>query len=85
MVVADGVLTNILIKSDIAYEGNPFLADIAGGFGLIIAKILGVLLAALLLWDIHRRYPRIAFWTASVFLLFYVAIVAWNTRLLMMG
>jgi hypothetical protein len=83
MVVADGVLTNILIQRGIARESNPFLVGIAGESRLIYIKILGVLLAALILWDIHRRHPKIAFWTSSVFLLIYCGIVAWNSHLLL--
>jgi hypothetical protein len=85
LVVADGVVTNILIKNEIAWEGNPIMKGLAGGSGLIIVKIAGVLAAALILWDIRRRYPRLAFWTGVVFILIYAAIVAWNTRLLIMG
>jgi hypothetical protein len=79
------VLTNILINEDIAREANPLLVNIAGGSGLMIAKIVGVLLAVVILWDIQRRYPRVAFWTASAFLLIYCGIVAWNLYLLLMG
>jgi hypothetical protein len=78
LVVADGVLTNILIQKGIAHESNPFLVGVAGESLLIIIKILGVLLAALILWDVRRHHPRIAFWTSSVFLLIYCGIVAWN-------
>jgi hypothetical protein len=83
--VADGVVTNILIKKDIAQEGNPVLVNVAGGTGFLIIKIVGVLLAALILWDIRRRHPRLAFWTASVFLLVYIGIVVWNLHLLVWG
>lgn len=79
------MLTNVLIKNNLAREGNPFLLHIAGGSGLIIIKIIGVLVAAFILWDIHRRYPRLAFWTASIFLLVYLCIVVWNIRLLILG
>jgi hypothetical protein len=85
MVVADGVLTNILINRDIAFEGNPLLLNIAGGTGLIIAKIAGVILAVVILWDIRRRYPRVAFWTSAVFLLIYCGIVFWNLSLLILA
>jgi hypothetical protein len=83
LVVADGVLTNILIQKGIARESNPFLVGIAGESRLIYLKILGVLLAALILWDVHRRHPRIAFWTSSTFLLIYCGIVGWNSHLLL--
>ncbi len=83
MVVADGVLTNILIKNDIASEANPFLIDVAGEIGLIIIKIAGIFLAVVILWDISRSYPRLAFWVSFVFLVAYTAIVGWNLFLLL--
>jgi hypothetical protein len=83
MVVADGVVTNILIQKGIARESNPFLVGVAGETRLIVIKVLGVLLAALILWDIRRRHPRIAFWTSAVFLLIYCGIVGWNMHLLL--
>ena len=75
----------MLIKYGIAREGNPFLANIAGDFGFMILKIVGVLLAAFIIWDIHRRYPRIAFWTACTFLVIYFGVVIWNLYLLFNG
>jgi hypothetical protein len=85
MVIADGVLTNILIQKDIASEANPFLVNIAGNSGLIILKIVGVTLAVVILWDIYRRSPRLSFWVSSVFLAAYSGIVAWNLHLLLVG
>jgi len=85
LVVADGVVTNILIKKDLAWEGNPVLQGIAGGYGLIVVKIVGSLVAAWILWDIHRRNPRLAFWIAVAFDLIYAAIVVWNVRVLILG
>lgn len=85
MVVADGVLTNILIQKGIASEGNPLLVDIAGEAALIVLKVAGVFLASLIILNISRRYPRTAFWTASIFLLVYTGIVTWNLYLLLIG
>jgi hypothetical protein len=85
MDIADGFLTNALINSGIAREGNPVLMDVAGGTRFMVIKILGVLLAVLILWDIHRRHPRLAFWVSSVFLLIYAGIVSWNLHLLLTG
>jgi hypothetical protein len=85
MVIADGVLTNFLIQKNIASEANPFLVNIAGNSGLIILKVVGVLLVVLILWDIYRRSPRLAFWASSAFLLVYSGIVAWNLHLLLAG
>ena len=85
MDLADGILTNALIQRGIAQEGNPVLMNIAGGTRFLIIKVLGILLAAFILWDIHRRHPRLAFWTSSAVLLIYAGIVAWNLHLLLSG
>jgi hypothetical protein len=85
MVVADGVLTNLLIRKDIAREANPLLVGIAGEHALIILKVAGVLLCILIIWDFSRRNLRLAFWTSLFFLLVYTGIVAWNLHLLLTG
>ncbi len=82
MDIADGVLTDILINKGIASEANPFLLGIAGKSGFMLVKIVGVLLAVLILWDVHRRHPRMAFWASATFALIYIGIVAWNLYLL---
>ncbi len=83
--VADAVLTNALVRLGIGIEANPLLLNLAGSSKFLIIKILGVLLAVFILWDIHRRKPRLAFWTAAVFILVYGGIVVWNLRLLLLG
>jgi len=85
MVIADGVLTNLLIRHDIAREANPLLVNLAGNAGLIIFKVVGMLLAVVIIWDINRRSPRLAFLVSSIALTVYVAIVAWNLHLLLSG
>jgi hypothetical protein len=83
MVVADGVVTNVLVQKGIARESNPLLVGVAGESKLIVIKILGVLLAAFILWDVHRHHPKLAFWISCTFLLIYCGIVAWNLHLLL--
>ncbi len=83
--ILDGLVTNTLIKSDIAHEGNLVLISVAGGPRLIVVKFVGVLLAAAVLWDIYRHHPRLSFWTSVAFAVIYCGIVAWNLNLLLMG
>lgn len=85
MNIADALLTNHLIKTETAREGNPLLLHWAGEPGLLILKIAGVLMASFILWDVRRRYPRLAFWVASFFLLVYCGIVVWNLSLVISG
>jgi len=83
--IADAVLTHFLVTGGIASEGNPFLLPLVGEPGFIILKIAGVLLCAFILWDIARRYPKLALAATSVFTATYAVIVSWNLALLVMG
>ena len=80
-VIADGLLTHFLITNGIAREGNPFLQPIVGKTGFIVLKVVGAFLCALILWDIYRRYPRVALISTSCFVVCYGVIVLWNLSL----
>ena len=70
-----------LVKLGKGSEANPFLMHIVGEPGFMIVKVVGVFLCVLILWDIHRRYPRLAFVFTSCFVAFYSLIVLWNSIL----
>jgi len=79
--ISDAVLTHYLIKLSLASEGNPFLLPLVGQPTFLIIKVSGVLLCALILWDIYKRHPRLAFVATSCFVTFYLGIVIWNASL----
>jgi hypothetical protein len=81
--ISDGVLTHFLVELGLAREGNPFLLPVVGEPGFIVLKVAGVLLCALILWDIYRRRPRLALMSTSCFVLGYGVIVLWNMSLLL--
>jgi hypothetical protein len=85
LVVADGVLTNILVNNGLAREGNPLLEPLIGDIGFLIVKVVGALACALILWDISRRYPKLARYATCFFLVVYSGIVLWNSSLFMPG
>ena len=80
-VVADGLITNLLISHNLAWELNPFLTTMAGTNLLVWVKICGAVVCAFLLWDIHKRWPRVAAVGAYGFTLIYAVIVLWNVFL----
>ena len=84
-VISDGLLTQLLIKGGLAREGNPFLVPIVGEAGFIVLKVVGVLLCALILWDIYKRLPKVALISTSCFVVFYGVIVLWNLSLFAMA
>ena len=76
--ISDAVLTYFLVDLSLAREVNPFLLPIVGQPTFIIIKVVGVLLCTLILWDIYRRHPRLAFASTSCFVVFYGGVVLWN-------
>ena len=79
--ISDGLLTHYLVRDGLARESNPFLQPLVGDAGFMILKIVGVLICAIILWDIYKRYPRVALISTSCFVVFYGVIVLWNLSL----
>ncbi len=83
--ILDGVISHFLINGGLAREGNPFLTAIVGETTFLVLKVVGVLLCAFILWDIYKRYPRLAMIATSVFVVAYGVIVLWNSSLLLLS
>ncbi|MFH0914265.1 MAG: DUF5658 family protein [Chloroflexota bacterium] len=81
-VVADGVITEFLVLNGLAREGNPLLQVWVGRDAFLLLKVLGGLLAALCLWSIYKRHPRLAVGFSSLLLSAYTFIIVWNLSLL---
>ena len=81
-VFSDGLLTQFLINGGLAREGNPLLEPLVGENGFLVLKAVGALLCAFILWDIYRRYPRVAIIATWCFVVVYMGIVLWNSSIL---
>ena len=84
-VIMDGVITEILLAQGIARESNPFLQPLVGQTGFLILKTVGALVAAFILWDIYRHWPKLGVTATWVAVSAYGAIVLWNTSLFLIG
>ena len=80
-VISDGLITNVLVGSGLAREANPLLQPLVGDIGFLILKVVGALLCALILWDVSRRYRKVALISTSCCVVFYAGIVLWNLSL----
>jgi hypothetical protein len=78
LVILDGIITNLLLRGGLAGEGNPFLQTLAGGGKFLLIKTAGALLCALILWDIHRHWRKVAVVASACFITVYTGIVIWN-------
>jgi len=81
LVVLDGFLTQGLVNGGLAREGNPFLKPLVGDAGFIILKVVGALVCAFILWDVYRRFPRLAVIATWCCVVAYGVIVLWNSSL----
>ena len=76
--ILDGVMSYFLVRGGLGREGNPFLQPMVGEVSFLVLKVVGGLICALILWDIYKRFPRVALISTSCFVAFYVVIVVWN-------
>jgi hypothetical protein len=84
LVTLDGVITEFLVSNGAAREANPFLQPLVGDIGFMVLKIAGSILCAIILWDVHRRYPRLAMTFTWCGVSAYSAIIIWNTSLMLL-
>ncbi len=82
LVVADGLITSYLVSHGIAGEGNLLLRGWVDEWYFPLIKTLGALFCGFLIWDIYRRWPRLAILSSISFVIFYGAVVLWNSLLL---
>lgn len=78
LVVADGLITQFLIKSGLGQEGNPLLRVLVTGSDFLIIKMCAAILCVIILWNIARRLPRLIFIFSACVVGIYTAILFWN-------
>jgi hypothetical protein len=85
LVTTDGLMTEFLVGKGAAREANPILQPLVGDAGFMILKVAGGLLCAFILWDIYRRFPKVAVVATWVAVIGYAAIVLWNGTLILLA
>lgn len=83
--ISDGIITHVLVGDGQFREGNPLMAPIVGEGNFLVLKIVGVLICALLLLKMYRRFPKMTVVTASSIVMFYAAVIGWNLSLFFAG
>jgi hypothetical protein len=78
LVVADGLISQFLIKSGLGQEENPFLKVLVTENNFLVIKMCGAIICVLILWNIARRLPRLIFIFSACFVGIYTAILFWN-------
>jgi hypothetical protein len=78
LVVADGFISQFLIKSGLGQEGNPLLKNIVAEGNFLIVKMCGAVICVLILWNMAKRTPRLVFIVSVSLVSIYTAILFWN-------
>ena len=78
LVVADGIISMFLVAQGLGHEGNPLLRAWIRNDAFLGIKLAGGLLAAFLLWNISKRYPRLSFAVTICAVMFYTVLVFWS-------
>jgi intracellular septation protein A len=81
-IISDGFLTHALVGGGLR-EGNPLLVPLVAQGNLMVLKLVGTVVCIIILWDLYRRFPKVALITTSCFVVFYGAVVFWNFGLLL--
>lgn len=83
--VWDGLITSYFVGRGLAKEGNPLMASLVEDGSFIWVKVVGALLCIPALWFIYKRFPKVGISAAAIVVLFYVAIVFWNFKVVLAG
>jgi hypothetical protein len=78
LLLADGLVTQLITEAGLGREVNPFLQNLGNGWNFIAFKTAGALISAFILWDIHRRHTKLAIIVTVLFIIAYTGIVYWN-------
>ncbi len=84
LIVADGIISNFFITQELGQEWNPFLKNIVGSQQFLLIKACGALLIIIIMWEIYKKRPTIAFTSGLCFLVLYTGIVYWNSFVLIL-
>jgi hypothetical protein len=80
--LADAFLTQYLVGVGRVQEGNPLMAGLLESNHFLWFKVIGIAICLLLLWQVYKRFPRLAGGVALFITLFYSGVLIWNSSIL---
>ncbi len=80
--LADAFLTQYLVGVGRVQEGNPLMARLLESNLFLWFKVAGIGICLLLLWQVYKRFPRLAGAATLFITLFYSGVLIWNSNIL---
>jgi hypothetical protein len=78
LVVADGLISQFLIKNGLGHEGNPLIRVLVTENNFLVIKMCAAIICVIILWNIARRLPRLIFIFSACLVGLYTALLLWN-------
>jgi len=85
LVIADGYITQFLVREGFGRESNPIVEPFVSEWYFLVIKALGALFCALILWDIVKKWPALGMAVIPCFVVIYTVIVYWNLSIFLIS
>ena len=76
--VADGLISNFIVRNGLGEEGNPFLQSIVGQSSFIFIKFAGAVIGGVILWRVFRKHHRLGLASIIFYIVVYTTILWLN-------
>jgi hypothetical protein len=80
--LTDAFATQFFVSRGYVREGNAFAVQLVANGQFVWLKAVGLAACLVLLWQLYKRFPRLASATAMMASLFYVGVLLWNVTVL---
>ena len=78
LMVADGLISNFIVRNGLGEEGNPLLQSIVGQSSFIFIKLAGAVIGGILLWRVFKKHHRLGLASIIFYILVYTTILWLN-------
>ena len=85
LVVADAIISNFIVRSEVGIEGNPFIQSIVGQTSFVFLKLSAALYSSLILWRVFKQHRRLGLASIILFVMVFTAILWWNLGIWFVG
>jgi len=85
LVVADGIISNFIVRNGLGREANPFIQSLVGQSSFIFMKLVSAIIGALLLWRVFKKHMRLGLASIILFVMIYTGILWWNLTVWFIG
>lgn len=76
--ISDGVMTDLLVRSNVVQEGNKFMEPFVRDGSFLVLKIIGAIVCIAALKLLSKRFSMAAHFAGSLATVLYCGIFAWN-------